>query len=215
MSADGPGYIVGPMSAATVTFNRAHVVTLPNGDRLTIPAGSTVVEVAPPAPVEHDPAFLAWAKNDAENDHRRAELQMEQHQLRRIHAAAKCATSSTGEVGFNAYGGAGPNPWMTFNGADMPRWPDLGETPTGLVTRARWAAAANAEIAVFLANHGCEIQSKGLMLPEQVVKIGGAALPIAARMSISWKGETRPDMEGLAQALAAELAHFPERPVSE
>jgi hypothetical protein len=66
-------------------------------------------------------------------------------------------TAITGQVGFDAYGSAGPNPWKTFNGGDMPRWSALGETPTGLVTRERWAAAARAEIDAFLAGHGLEI----------------------------------------------------------
>lgn len=60
----------------------------------------------------------------------------------------------TGEIGFDAYGGAGPDPWKTYNGMPMPRWPSLGETPAGLITRERWAAAAQAEITAFLAAHG-------------------------------------------------------------
>ena len=27
----------------------------------------------------------------------------------------------TGQVGFDAYGGAGPTPWLTYNGGAMPR----------------------------------------------------------------------------------------------
>ena len=65
-------------------------------------------------------------------------------------------SSITGEVGFEAYGGAGPNPWKTYNGGEMPRWPSLEATTAGLATRERWAAAGRAEIIAFLAAHGFE-----------------------------------------------------------
>lgn len=58
--------------------------------------------------------------------------------------------ATTGQVGFDAYGGHGPNPWKTWNGGDMPRWPALGETEAGQVTRSRWAAAGAAEITAYL-----------------------------------------------------------------
>lgn len=79
----------------------------------------------------------------------------------------------TGEIGFNAYGDAGPTPWKTFNGADMPRWPSLAETPAGHVTRDRWAAAAKAEIAGFLWSHGLKVIPADVFAntPERIVPI--------------------------------------------
>lgn len=40
---------------------------------------------------------------------------------------------------FNAYNEQGPNPWKTFDGRDVPRWPDLTDQ-----VRAKWVAAATA-----------------------------------------------------------------------
>jgi hypothetical protein len=38
---------------------------------------------------------------------------------------------------FNAYNEQGPNPWKTFDGRDVPRWPDLTDQ-----VREKWKAAA-------------------------------------------------------------------------
>jgi hypothetical protein len=38
---------------------------------------------------------------------------------------------------FNAYNEQGPNPWKTFDGRDVPRWPDLSEQ-----VREKWTAVA-------------------------------------------------------------------------
>jgi hypothetical protein len=48
-----------------------------------------------------------------------------------------------GQVGFDAYGNAGSQPWKTFDGRPMPRWHEL-EYPQGALTKARWQAAADA-----------------------------------------------------------------------
>jgi hypothetical protein len=44
-----------------------------------------------------------------------------------------------GEALFNAYNDQGPNPWKTFDGRDVPRWPDLSDQ-----VRAKWRAVARA-----------------------------------------------------------------------
>ena len=48
-----------------------------------------------------------------------------------------------GEVGFNAYGNAGPTPWKTFDGREMPRYESL-HGDVGDLTKMRWEAAAMA-----------------------------------------------------------------------
>jgi hypothetical protein len=48
-----------------------------------------------------------------------------------------------GQVGFEAYGEAGSQPWKTFDGRDMPRWEAM-EYPAAALTKARWQAAADA-----------------------------------------------------------------------
>lgn len=41
------------------------------------------------------------------------------------------------EAMFNAYNAEGPNPWKTWDGKDVPRWPELNDQ-----VRGKWAAAA-------------------------------------------------------------------------
>lgn len=48
-------------------------------------------------------------------------------------------TEQAAEVMFNAYNEESPNPWKTFDGRDVPRWPDLSDQ-----VRAKWCAAARA-----------------------------------------------------------------------
>lgn len=38
---------------------------------------------------------------------------------------------------FNAYNEQGPNPWKTFDGRDVPKWPDLNEQ-----VQSKWMAVA-------------------------------------------------------------------------
>lgn len=42
---------------------------------------------------------------------------------------------------FDAYNSTEPNPWKTFDGRDVPRWPALGEQ-----VQTKWRAAARAAI---------------------------------------------------------------------
>jgi hypothetical protein len=44
---------------------------------------------------------------------------------------------------FEVYNGQGPNPWKTFDGRDVPRWPELTDQ-----VRAKWRAAAEEAIAL-------------------------------------------------------------------
>jgi hypothetical protein len=39
---------------------------------------------------------------------------------------------------FQAYNDQGPNPWKTFDGRDVPRWPELSEQ-----VQAKWRASAH------------------------------------------------------------------------
>lgn len=41
------------------------------------------------------------------------------------------------EIMFNAYNDQPPNPWQTFDGRPVPRWPDLSDQ-----VREKWMAAA-------------------------------------------------------------------------
>lgn len=45
------------------------------------------------------------------------------------------------EALFNAYNDQGPNPWKTFDGRDVPRWPDLS-----IQVKIKWEAAAERAI---------------------------------------------------------------------
>lgn len=42
---------------------------------------------------------------------------------------------------FDAYNAAGPNPGKTWDGKDVPAWPDLGDA-----VRTKWLAAARAVV---------------------------------------------------------------------
>lgn len=46
-------------------------------------------------------------------------------------------TERLAEAMFNAYNEKSPNPWKTFDGRDVPRWPELGDQ-----VQAKWMAAA-------------------------------------------------------------------------
>lgn len=52
--------------------------------------------------------------------------------------AVEESLDSKAERAFNAYNDAGPNPWKTWDGKDVPRWPDLNEQ-----VRAKWRAAVS------------------------------------------------------------------------
>lgn len=59
---------------------------------------------------------------------------------------------------FNAYNEESPNPWKTFDGRDVPRWPALGEQ-----VQAKWRAAAR--VAMSALGFGREAPTAGT-LPE-------------------------------------------------
>lgn len=50
---------------------------------------------------------------------------------------AELTVDELAELMFDAYNAAGPNPWKTFDGRDVPRWSRCGEQ-----VQAKWAAAA-------------------------------------------------------------------------
>ncbi len=52
---------------------------------------------------------------------------------------------SLGHVAFDGYGDAGPTPWMTYDGRQMPRWEDL-TSPAGGITMLRWQEGARAAV---------------------------------------------------------------------
>lgn len=47
------------------------------------------------------------------------------------------STEHLAERMFNAYNAQGPNPWKTWDGKDVPKWPELSDQ-----VRAKWIAAA-------------------------------------------------------------------------
>lgn len=53
--------------------------------------------------------------------------------------------AKVGEFLFNAYNDHGETPWKTFDGRDVPRWPDLTDA-----VRAKWTASAAALKAKFV-----------------------------------------------------------------
>lgn len=56
----------------------------------------------------------------------------------------KPSDEEVAEQMFNAYNEESPNPWKTFDGRDVPRWPDLGEQ-----VQAKWIAAAKKAKALY------------------------------------------------------------------
>jgi hypothetical protein len=46
-------------------------------------------------------------------------------------------TQNLARILFNAYNDQGPNPWKTFDGRDVPRWPEVNDQ-----VRGKWMAAA-------------------------------------------------------------------------
>lgn len=48
-----------------------------------------------------------------------------------------------GETAFRAYNAAGPNPWKTFDGRDVPQWHEVTED-----VRTKWIAAAEKVLAM-------------------------------------------------------------------
>lgn len=77
------------------------------------------------------------------------------------------AHPSLGHVAFDAYGNAGPNPWRTFDGREMPRWESL-TTPAGGITMLRWEEGVRAAIEEYCRRTGVPFVSEGLSsrLPE-------------------------------------------------
>lgn len=120
---------MGSVAPVALNFTAPFVITLPNGSKVAIPAGSTAVEVTAKKAAD-DAAALSWARNDAENDQRRVEalIDHEFRKARRLIEQLRSALAS-GSTALIAGGYADAIAWLTAHDRDP-----AGEalpTPTG------------------------------------------------------------------------------------
>ena len=94
------------------------------------------------------------------------------------------------EALFNVYNEQGPNPWKTFDGRDVPRWPEISEQ-----VRAKWSAVAAAQEAELTG-----LKAERDQLASEVGEARGGARRPPGAVRAGAGGDHHPPRAGVARA---------------